>query len=114
MVRPGELGTVDDIRAAANKRDIPCHVVPLDSQFRCGGSDSYLRWVVRLLGLESGGPVVWEPDGRMQLLVADSPQEMEAFLQDRRAQGYGARMSAGYCWRWSPEPKPGDPLLPTS
>ncbi|WP_282699663.1 DUF2075 domain-containing protein [Streptomyces sp. CC219B] len=110
VVRPGEMGTVAEIKAAAAKRDIPCHVVPLDSQFRCGGSDAYLRWVVRLLGLESGGPTVWEPDDRMQLLVADSPQEMEAFLEARRAQGYGARISAGYCWRWSPEPKPGDPL----
>ncbi|MGX1493669.1 DNA/RNA helicase domain-containing protein [Streptomyces tendae] len=110
VVRPGEMGTVADIKAAAAKRDIPCHVVPLESQFRCGGSDAYLRWVVRLLGLEPGGPVVWEPDDRMQLLVADSPQEMEAFLEARRAQGYGARMSAGYCWRWSPEPKPGNPL----
>lgn len=71
-----------------------------------------MRWVVRLLGLEPGGPVVWEPDDRMQLLVADSPQEMEAFLEARRSQGYGARMSAGYCWRWSPEPRPGDPLPP--
>ncbi|MFI9376166.1 DNA/RNA helicase domain-containing protein [Streptomyces parvulus] len=110
VVRPGELGTVADIKAAAAKRDIPCHVVPLESQFRCGGSDAFLRWVVRLLGLEPGGPVVWEPDDRMQLLIADSPQEMEAFLEARRAEGYGARVSAGYCWRWSPEPKPGAPL----
>ncbi len=94
VVRPGEMGTVADIKAAAAKRDIPCHVVLLESQFRCGGSDAYLRWVVRLLGLEPGGPVVWEPDDRMQLLVADSPQEMEAFLEARRAEGYGARMSA--------------------
>ncbi|MET7409808.1 DUF2075 domain-containing protein [Streptomyces parvulus] len=110
VVRPGELGTVADIKAAAAKRDIPCHVVPLESQFRCGGSDAFLRWVVRLLGLEPGGPVVWEPDDRMQLLIAESPQEMEAFLEARRAEGYGARVSAGYCWRWSPEPKPGAPL----
>ncbi|MFF4399066.1 DNA/RNA helicase domain-containing protein [Streptomyces sp. NPDC001480] len=110
VVRPGEMGTVEDIKAAAAAQGLECHVVPLESQFRCGGSDAYLRWVVRLLGLQSGGPVVWEPDDRMQLLVADSPQEMEEFLEARRAQGYGARMSAGYCWPWSPEPKPGDPL----
>ncbi|MFE9169000.1 DNA/RNA helicase domain-containing protein [Streptomyces kebangsaanensis] len=110
VVRPGEMGTVEDIEAAAAAKGLECHVVPLESQFRCGGSDAYLRWVKRLLGLESGGPVVWEPDDRMQLLVADSPQEMEAFLQARRDQGYGARMSAGYCWPWSKEPGPGDPL----
>ncbi|MEV4330963.1 DUF2075 domain-containing protein [Streptomyces sp. NPDC049597] len=110
VVRPGEMGTVSEIKAAAAKKGFECRVVPLDSQFRCGGSDAYLRWVVRLLGLAAGGPVTWEPDDRMQLLVADSPEEMEKFLEGRRAQGYGARMSAGYCWPWSKEPKPGDPL----
>ncbi|MBY8868854.1 DUF2075 domain-containing protein [Streptomyces sennicomposti] len=110
VVRPGEMGTVEEIKAAAATKGLECHVVPLESQFRCGGSDAYLRWVVRLLGLQPGGPVVWEPDDRMQLLVADSPQQLEEFLEARRAQGYGARMSAGYCWPWSPEPKPGDPL----
>lgn len=110
VVRPGELGTVEDIKAATAVKGFDCHVVPLESQFRCGGSDAYLRWVVRLLGLRTGDPVVWEPDDRMQLLVADSPREMEEFLDARRAKGYGARMSAGYCWRWSPEPRPGEPL----
>ncbi|MEU4966774.1 DUF2075 domain-containing protein [Streptomyces smyrnaeus] len=110
VVRPGERGTEAEIRAAAEKKNLNCTVVPLDSQFRCGGSDAYLRWVVRLLGLEEGGPVVWEPDDRMELRIAESPEEMERFLDDRRAQGFGARMSAGFCWKWSPEPKPGDPL----
>ena len=110
VVRPGEMGTVAEIKAAAARKGVVCRVVPLDSQFRCGGSDAYLRWVVRLLGLEEGGPVTWDPDDRMQLLVAESPQEMESFLDGRRTQGYGSRMSAGYCWPWSPEPKPGHPL----
>lgn len=112
VVRPGEMGTVAEIKAAAERQGLTCSVVPLDSQFRCGGSDAYLRWVVRLLGLEPGGSVTWDPDDRMQLVVAESPQDMETFLEERRAQGYGARMSAGYCWPWSPEPKPGDPLPP--
>lgn len=110
VVRPGEMGTVEDIRAAAARRGLNCPVVQLESQFRCGGSDVYLRWVVRLLGLESGGPVAWDPDDRMKLLLADSPEEMESFLDGCRGQRYSARMSAGYCWHWSPEPKPGQPL----
>ncbi|MBO8185530.1 DUF2075 domain-containing protein [Streptomyces spirodelae] len=110
VVRPGELGTEAEIRAAAEKKNLNCTVIPLDSQFRCGGSDAYLRWVVRLLGLEEGGPVVWEPDDRMELRIAEGPEEMERFLDERRAQGFGARMSAGFCWKWSPEPKPGDSL----
>ncbi|SCF98831.1 DUF2075 family protein [Streptomyces sp. Ncost-T10-10d] len=110
VVRPGEMGTVAAITAAAQRKGLPVRVVPLGGQFGCGGSAAYLNWVVRLLELEPGGPARWEPDGRMQLLVAESPEEMEAFLAARRSEGHSARMTAGYCWRWSSEPKPGDPL----
>lgn len=110
VVRPGEMGRVEEIRDAAVAKGLPCTVIPLDSQFRCGGSDAYLRWVLRLLGLEEGGPVTWEPDGKMELLVADSPQQMEEFLEAKRGLGYSARMSAGFCWKWSKETSPGEPL----
>ncbi|MEU4270793.1 DUF2075 domain-containing protein [Streptomyces sp. NPDC026092] len=110
IVRPGEMGNVDQIRAAASAKDLSCTVIPLDSQFRCGGSDAYLRWVLRLLGLASGGPVGWDPDDKMQLIVADTPEEMEALLERKQAQGYSARMSAGYCWKWTKETAPGQPL----
>ncbi|MEV5280458.1 DUF2075 domain-containing protein [Streptomyces sp. NPDC052811] len=110
VVRPGEMGTVAEIKSAAAAKGLQCHVVSLDSQFRCGGSDAYLRWVVRLLGLEAGGPVEWDPDDRMQLTVAETPQELESFLEGRRAQGYGARMSAGYCWPWTKKVPPGQSL----
>lgn len=110
VVRPGEMGTVSEIEAAATKMGLVCQVVSLDSQFRCGGSDAYLRWVVRLLGLEAGGPVTWEPDGRMQLMLAESPEEMEAFLDERRSRKYSARMSAGYCWKWTKKVPPGQAL----
>ncbi|MGW8453321.1 DNA/RNA helicase domain-containing protein [Streptomyces niveus] len=112
VVRPGEMGTVEEIKAAAAKKGLQYRVVPLDSQFRCGGSDAYLRWVVRLLGHEPGGAVTWEPDGKMQLMVADSPQELEAFLDNHRSQGYSARMSAGYCWKWTKKVPPGQALPP--
>ncbi|MGP3921760.1 DNA/RNA helicase domain-containing protein [Streptomyces sp. 8N616] len=110
VVRPGEMGTVEEITAAARAKGLHCHVVPLDSQFRCAGSDAYLRWVLRLLGLDDGGPVQWEPDGKVGLEVVESPEELEAFLIARRAEGYGARMSAGYCWKWTKETPPGQAL----
>jgi hypothetical protein len=39
VVRPGEMGNVAQIRAAAALKGLDCQVVKLDSQFRCGGSD---------------------------------------------------------------------------
>ncbi|ARF76145.1 ATP-binding protein [Kitasatospora albolonga] len=110
IVRPGEMGNVSQIRQAAEAKGLACTVIHLDSQFRCGGSDAYLRWVLRLLGLDPGGPVDWQPDDRMQLMVAETPAEMESFLDGKRALGYGARMSAGYCWKWTKETPPGQAL----
>ncbi|MEU2798379.1 DUF2075 domain-containing protein [Streptomyces sp. NPDC007117] len=110
IVRPGEMGNVKQIREAAEAKGLECTVIRLDSQFRCGGSDAYLNWVLRLLGLEPGGPAPWQPDDRMQLMVAESPAEMEAILRHKRELGYGARMSAGYCWKWTKKTSPGEAL----
>ncbi|MFF9478372.1 DNA/RNA helicase domain-containing protein [Streptomyces sp. NPDC014733] len=113
VVRPGEMGTVDQIRRAAAAQGLHCTVVELDGQFRCGGSDAYLRWVTSLLGLEGDSAIEWEPDGKVQLLTANSPQELEGFLNARRDQGYSARMSAGYCWRWTKKITPDMTALPS-
>ncbi len=101
VVRPGELGSVDDIEAYAAQRGLPIHRVDLDAQFRCGGSEEYIAWVLRLLGLVPGGPISWRGDPAFQLLVVESPEELESQLSMRASEGYGARMSAGYCWPWS-------------
>lgn len=113
VVRPGEMGTVEQIRQVAAEQEVDFALVELDSQFRCGGSDAYLRWVTGLLGLEGEGPIEWEPDGKVQLLAVDSPQELERFLDDKRAQGYGARLSAGYCWKWTTKITPAMTTLPS-
>ncbi|SBV04727.1 Superfamily I DNA and RNA helicases [Streptomyces sp. Ncost-T6T-1] len=110
VVRSGETGTVAGITAAAERKGLSVRMVSLESQFRCGGSRTFGRWVDRFLGLEPGGSASWEPDGRMRFLVAESPQEMQSFLEERRSAGFSARISAGYCWKWSGPPRQGDPL----
>ena len=101
VVRPGELGTVDEIKEYAKGLGLEVREISLDDQFRCGGSASYINWVQRLLGLDAGGPIPWEGDSGFSVQVIDSPQEMEALLLVKIQEGFGARMSAGYCWKWS-------------
>ena len=101
VVRPGEIGTVEDIRAAALSVGLATQIIQLDAQFRCGGSRVYERWVLRLLGLDAGGPLPWDGDENFMLSTAPGPSAMERRLRDLLDQGYGARIAAGYCWPWS-------------
>lgn len=101
VVKPGEVGTVEAIKSHASSLGFRVHHVQLDDQFRCGGSRKYERWVLRLLGLETGGPEPWTGDDHFEVTLADSPWEMENILRGKLAEGYSARASAGYCWPWS-------------
>ena len=58
VVRPGEIGTVAEIETAATAAGLQVELIELDAQFRCGGSRAYEEWVLRLLGLRPGQPMV--------------------------------------------------------
>lgn len=111
VVRPGEQGTVEDIEKHAANHGIGVVKIDLDAQFRCGGSEEYVLWVKRLLGLEPGGPIEWIGDPHFDVEVVDSPNEMEAYLATKLEGGYSARITAGYCWPWS-DPRPDGTLVP--
>ena len=111
VVRPGEMGTVADIRMAASVRGIEVMQVDLNDQFRCGGSLEYVQWVEGLLGLGSATAHPWTGDEHFTVEVMESPQELEAWLAAKQSAGYGARMSAGYCWPWS-DPRSDGSLVP--
>lgn len=110
VVKPGEIGTVEAIRSQASSLGFRVHVVPLDGQFRCGGSRKYEQWVLRVLGLDDGDPEPWTGDEHFEVMLAESPWEMEHILRGKLDEGYSARMSAGYCWPWS-DPRPDGSLV---
>lgn len=101
VVRPGEMGTLEQIQAYANTLGLNVLSVPLGAQFRCGGSEEYMVWVARLLSLRDEPPTAWQGDPQFEVMVADSPDELESILRTKSSDGYSARMTAGYCWPWS-------------
>ncbi len=108
VVRPGETGSLQMIEEVAAKRGLTVRHVDLDGQFRTGGSRAYETWVLRLLGIEPGGPLEWEGDqGRYAVHVAESPEELEDFLRQKRSSGEDGRITAGFCWPWSDPNKDG-------
>ncbi|MFC5181346.1 DUF2075 domain-containing protein [Actinomadura harenae] len=113
VVKPGETGTVEAIRSHARNLGFRVDQVDLDGQWRCGGSAKYERWVLDLLGLsdEEAEPQPWTGDRGFEVVVAESPAELETVLRERTRAGGTARISAGYCWPWS-NPRKDDTLVP--
>ena len=73
----------------------------LEIQFRCGGSDGFVRWVENTLGIRRTANALWQGDPGFDLRIVDTPQELDALIRARLAEGHGARLVAGYAWPWS-------------
>ncbi|NNH72312.1 DUF2075 domain-containing protein [Nocardia uniformis] len=107
LVRPREMGSLAEIKAAAQAAGCKVRVVRLDGQFRCGGSDLYEVWVRRLLQLDPRPPVSWsqltaDVDDGFVVSNASSPAALEAWTNHKHEHESGsARMAAGFCWEWS-------------
>ncbi len=101
VVRPGEVGSSTLVRGAAEKLGATLVEHELEAQFRCGGSDRYVRWITNLLELERTPDVLWDPSEEFDLDVVDSPHELEQLIRMRADEGHTARLSAGFCWQWS-------------
>lgn len=100
VVRKGETGTPEYIEDEAKKLGLQTIRVDLDGQFRCGGSRLYENWLEGLLDINEKQEFVLESDINFEVRVVDSPEEMEKFLASKNAEGFKARITAGYCWLW--------------
>jgi len=110
VVRPGEVGSSDLIRNSALALGIEMVEMELETQFRCNGSDRYIRWVDTLLGLRRTTDVLWDTNDAFDFDIVDSPEELEALVRSRAEDGMTARLSAGFCWPWS-SPRPDGTLV---
>jgi DUF2075 family protein len=110
VVRPGEVGSADIIRDAARKLHARVYEHTLEAQFRCNGSDTFIRWVNNTLDIERTDVVLWERDDPFVVDVVDTPEELERIIRSKNADGETARLVAGFCWPWS-EPQPDGGLV---
>jgi len=115
VVRPEEIGTPELIRETAAAMGADFWEVNLREQFRCSGSDSYLRWLDWLFELGGDLDMSWHqstPDAEPQydVRVFGSPGALDAAIRQKVANGESGRLVAGFCWKWS-DPRPDDSLV---
>lgn len=101
VVRPDEIGNSNLIIEYAQKNNIRLYECDLVAQFRCNGSDAFINWVNHTLEVEVTANPFWEKDNAFEFKVVNSASELEAAIRAKADEGYTARMTAGFCWKWS-------------
>ncbi|MBR7835804.1 DUF2075 domain-containing protein [Actinospica durhamensis] len=102
-VRPNEIISARQIEEHARRiHGVSFQPHVLHRPMRGAGSPTYDTWVKRLLGGAKPEPLPWGEGDPFELRVAESPSRMEELLRGRIVEGHSARMTAGFCWKWSP------------
>jgi len=101
VVRPNEIGSVAYIRDLAEKKGAEVVEYELEAQFRCNGSDGFVNWVNNTLGIKRTANVIWDRKEEFDFKIMGSPEELEAAILEKAKLGHTARMTAGFCWKWS-------------
>lgn len=101
IVRPDEIGSVELIKQYAEKMDCNLYEYELKAQFRCAGSDGFVNWINNTLGIKKTANVLWDTSEGFDFQIFSSPIDLEDTIKDKVAEGFTARMTAGFCWEWS-------------
>ncbi|MFJ8962873.1 DNA/RNA helicase domain-containing protein [Lentzea sp. NPDC102401] len=108
IVNPGEGFTVEELKQQAHHLGARFTSFDLTSQFRCGGSQPYLRWLEGLL-FDQAHPQWHGTD--YDLGIAADPGELARWADEHVRGGHSARIAAGFCWPWTKKPR-GRSLIP--
>jgi len=106
-VRYDEIGSASYIKDYAQRYQCVVHELELEAQFRCNGSDAFVRWTNTLLGIESGESFQWSDAHGFDFRVVSSPDELDGLIKAKVDEGHTARLVAGFCWPWSSPNKDG-------
>ena len=96
-VHLNDIGTKNEIKRWAANLNANIIEFKLESQFRCKGSDNYLKFIDYILGNTNNyvGKINYD------IAVCDTPQELEALIKIKNAENNKSRIVAGYCWNWN-------------
>jgi DUF2075 family protein/phage repressor protein C with HTH and peptisase S24 domain len=107
-IRPEDIGTVAEIKRVAKTEGAKFYEIELEAQFRCAGAEGFLNWLDHILHIKKTANFDGWDRKDFEFVIFDDPNEMRKAIKAKNADGYTARMLAGYAWKWSSE-KEGNP-----
>jgi DUF2075 family protein len=106
VVRDNEIGEASYIREQCDRLGLEMFEFDLEHQFRCSGSDGFINWVDHTLRIRKTANPEWQGDENFEVKIFDTPQELEEAIRAKnKDENITARMTAGFCWPWTHDPK---------
>jgi DUF2075 family protein len=100
-IRPDDIGTIAEIKRAAEQLHSEIHEYTLYSQFRCAGAEGFLNWIDDVFGIqETGNFNGWDKEV-FDFRVVDSPHRLYELIKDKQSKGSKVRILAGFAWTWT-------------
>lgn len=112
-VRHREIGNSQLIRDAALKYKRKLSEVTLQTQYRCMGSNDYLKWLESVLGYNDEHRILLKSE-LFDFQIFDTPQALyDTIVSKEKENGKqnSSRVVAGFCWPWSKELDPNGDLV---
>lgn len=94
-----DFGSIERIREEALSVGAEVQEMELQSQFRCNGSDGYIKWLENVLEMEENANAD-DMGVDYDFRVMDSPNEVFEKIEKLNKSNNQSRVVAGYCWNW--------------
>lgn len=94
-----DIGSTSLIGRIAEECGARVHVMKLESQFRCNGSDGYLSWLDHALQIAETAHITLTRED-FDFRVFDDPNALFEEIRSKNLVRNKARVVAGYCWPW--------------
>lgn len=101
VIRPDDIGSLEEIRRVVRSEGAEIHEVELQAQFRCAGAQGYLNWLDNTLHIrETANYDGWDKE-KFDFKIFDNPNDLVAEIKKKQSGGNSARILAGYAWEWT-------------
>lgn len=100
-IRPDDIGTIEVVREVASKYGSEVVEVVLEAQFRCSGAEGFLNWIDHNFQIRDTANFNGWDNNSFEFEIVDSPNYLFDRINEKNAQGYKARMLAGFAWPWT-------------
>ena len=114
VIRNAEIGNTSLIIETAKKFNCKIYTEELLSQFRCNGSDSYIDWLDKVLGINTNAIEFKNLDTKNDFdfkIFNDINELYSTILNKSNEAIVSSRLVAGFCWPWSKKLDPEGNLI---